>query len=442
MSPQGQNYYKNILIHISKPIIVIDKKNNITFINASALDLCNYGKNNTHFNHAHISCLAHKFGKNITDFVNNALKERKTLKSGKFIYKTNDNSDEQIIITSDPFFNETEEFSGLVLTINFIECERINIKDDFLGNDSFFGIIGKSEEMKYVFEVIKRLANIDSTVLITGETGTGKELIAQAIHKAGIRKDKPLIKVNCSALTESLFESELFGSVKGAYTGSHKDRMGRFESADGGIIFLDEIGDLNMNAQVKLLRFLQEKEFERVGDSKTIKVDTKVVTATNRDLKILVEEGKFRGDLYYRLKVFTVKVPALRDRREDLPLLIDYFLDYYCKKFNRKSIGISDEVVDFFNTYYWPGNIRELKHILEYAVIMDKKDIIEPFDLPEDLYGYFKISDESSDVGAINEREKILMALKDVKWNKSRACKSLGMSRRTLYRKLSKYDII
>ncbi len=246
-------------------------------------------------------------------------------------------------------------------------------------------LIGKSREMQIVFDQIAQVADSQSTVLINGETGTGKELVAQALHYGGSRADKPFIRVNCAALPESLIESELFGHEKGAFTGAIAARKGRFEQADGGTIFLDEIGDISPLMQVKLLRVLQEREFERVGGTKTIRVDVRVVAATHRDLFAMTRQGTFRGDLFYRINVFPIYMLALRNRRSDIPLLAEHFLTKYADSAGKSISAISPEVLEIFNNHYWPGNVRELENCMEYAVILANGPVILPEHLPASL---------------------------------------------------------
>ncbi|MCC8190575.1 MAG: sigma 54-interacting transcriptional regulator [Planctomycetes bacterium] len=246
-------------------------------------------------------------------------------------------------------------------------------------------LIGKSREMQIVFDQIAQVADSPSTVLINGETGTGKELVAQALHYNGSRADKPFVRVNCAALPESLIESELFGHEKGAFTGAVAARKGRFEQADGGTIFLDEIGDISPLMQVKLLRVLQEREFERVGGNKTIRVDVRVITATHRDLFDLTRQGKFRGDLYYRINVFPIYLLPLRKRLSDLPLLAEHFLKKYAAVAGKSITAISPEVLDLFAKHYWPGNVRELENCMEHAVILADGPVIRPEHLPASL---------------------------------------------------------
>lgn len=240
----------------------------------------------------------------------------------------------------------------------------------------FSNIVGKHPGMQQIFELIANIAETDATILIRGETGTGKELIARAIHYNSLRKEKEFLKVNCAALTETLLESELFGHEKGAFTGALKMRIGRFEQANGGTIFLDEIGDISISTQSKLLRVLQEMEFERVGGNETIRVDVRIISASNKDLEELIKEGSFREDLYYRLNVIPLNVPALRDRLEDIPILALHFVKLYGERHNKKIASIAPEALQLLMSYDWPGNIRELKNVIERAVILERGEVI------------------------------------------------------------------
>ena len=301
-------------------------------------------------------------------------------------------------------------------------------------------IIGKSEAMQSMYDLIESLSGIRSTVLITGESGTGKELAAAALHYAGSRRDKPLVKVNCSALSETVLESELFGHIRGAFTGAVHDKVGRFEKADGGTLFLDEIGDISPNIQKKLLRVLQEKEIERVGDSRPIKVDVRILAATNRDLKRLVADGSFREDLYYRIKVVEMRMPALRDRREDIPLLVDFFLKELGVELKKRIDGVSSDVMDLFMNHRWPGNVRELQHIVEHASILCRHTTITMGDLPDDFGEICPVACPPSDSLSV-DAEALLQILRETKWNKTEAARILGISRQTLYRKLRESGI-
>jgi Nif-specific regulatory protein len=299
-------------------------------------------------------------------------------------------------------------------------------------------MVGESAAMRQVYQLIGRVAPTDSTVLILGESGTGKELAARAIYQNSKRAAKPFIAVNCAALTESLLESELFGHEKGAFTGALTQRQGRLEMADGGTLFLDEIGELSASLQVKLLRVLQEREFERVGGTRSLKVDIRLLTATNRDLEELIAAGSFRQDLYYRLNVLQLEMPPLRQRPDDIPLLANYFAGKYGEKCNRRITGISAEAQKLLQAYYWPGNVRELENSIERAVVLGTTDRILPEDLPEAL---LESESRSSPAGtkyheAVTETKKqiILRAMEESKGNYTEAAKLLGVHPNYLHR--------
>jgi formate hydrogenlyase transcriptional activator len=257
-----------------------------------------------------------------------------------------------------------------------LECERVYVEDEILAGAKFEEIVGSSEPLWQALGHVARVAPTDSTVLVTGESGTGKELVARAIHKRSRRADKPFIRVNCAAIPQSLLASELFGHEKGAFTGATERRLGRFELANGGTIFLDEIGDIPIDTQVALLRVLQEREFERVGGGRTISVDVRVVAATNRDLKAAIEAGKFRLDLFYRLNVFPIRVPSLRERKDDIPLLAKYFIERHARSTGKKIKNIDRKTLELLQAYGWPGNIRELQNVIERAVILCDRETL------------------------------------------------------------------
>lgn len=306
-------------------------------------------------------------------------------------------------------------------------------------------IIGSSTAMQEVFDLIAQVSGSEATVLIRGESGTGKELIANAIHYNSKRAEKPFIKVNCAALPETIIESELFGHEKGAFTGAVTARKGRFELANGGTIFLDEIGDLSPATQVKLLRVLQEKEFERVGGNETIKSSVRVIAATNRDLEKLMQEGKFREDLYYRLNVFPVHVPPLRSRKSDIMLLADYFTEKYSRKNSKDIKRITTPAIQLLTSYHWPGNVRELENCIERAVLLSTDDVIHGNHLPPSLQSAESTGTEINNTlqQAVDELEKemILDALKSCGGNMTRAAKMLGISERIIGLRKKKYRI-
>ena len=307
------------------------------------------------------------------------------------------------------------------------------------------GIIGQSKPIQDLMETIEQVAPSKATVLITGETGSGKELVARAIHDLSPRKDRLFVPIHCAALSENLLESELFGHERGAFTGAVKQRKGRFEIADGGTLFLDEISEISASIQVKLLRVLQEKQFERVGGSETISVDIRIIAATNRSLQALVETGAFREDLYYRLKVITIDAPPLRERQEDIPLLANAFVQQYAKENSKGPIKIDKTAMERLKRHPWPGNVRELQGVIESLVLLARGDMIELKNLPHEIRG--EDDDEAPALRSIDadatladvEKQVILDALKRHDGNRTKTAEALGIGRRTLIRKLHEY---
>ena len=318
---------------------------------------------------------------------------------------------------------------GFVLSL-YVIPEIVSFKENQVE------LISKSPKFLKVMDIVKTVADTNVNVLIQGETGTGKSLVAKYIHFLSSRRDKPFIKINCAAIPENLLEAELFGYVKGAFTGAVRDKPGKVELADGGTLFLDEIAELPLHLQAKLLHFIQEKEFERIGDVKTRRADVRIIAATNRDLKKLVQEGKFREDLYYRLKVVELTLPPLRDRKEDIPILVQHFLEKFSRIHNKKIKGISPQAMKLLLSYDYPGNVRELENIIERAVVISSGKFIEAQDLPEELFEKRVKSPERNE-----ELERIKEALRVAKGNKSLAAKLLGMHRTTLWRKLKEYGL-
>ena len=318
-------------------------------------------------------------------------------------------------------------------------------KDPLPDRFDFSKIIGKSRKMREIFEILMLSAPSNATILILGESGTGKERIADAIHQNSLRSDKPFIKVNCAALSEHLLESELFGHERGAFTGATHRRLGRFELADGGTLFLDEIGDMSPSTQAKILRVLQEGEFERVGGEKTLQVDVRILVATNRDLEKDVQEGRFRRDLYFRLSVVPIHLPPLRERKEDIPLLAEHFLKLYAEKNRRLIKGFTPRAMDLMMRYEWGGNIRELENTVERAVIMSRDVFITPAELPMAIQALSREVEESNTgVQAGHsikqvERELIIKTLEETSGNRTRAAEILGITRQTLQNKLREY---
>jgi len=305
-------------------------------------------------------------------------------------------------------------------------------------------IVGQSESMKKVEELVRKVGPTDTTVLISGESGTGKELVARAIHRHSRRRDKPFVAVDCGSLVENLFESELFGHVKGSFTGATATKYGRFELANGGTLFFDEIGNISINIQTKLLRVLQEREITKVGSSQVIKVDVRIVAATNKDLQKAVKAGTFREDIFYRLSVVPISLPPLRERRDDIPLLANHFLRKYNRKRRKNIRAISDRAMKALVEYDWPGNVRELENAIERAVVLSENDVVKPSDLL--YYGLTVETPSASDTGEAKrlidvEKEHIAKALKMFNGHRGRTAEWLGIDRKTLRSKLRRYGI-
>ncbi len=358
------------------------------------------------------------------------------------------------------FFPPFEKnFQRILSYIDKILIENYNSTSK---TENFLGIVGKSNKILKVFEMIQNVAPTDSTVLITGESGTGKELVAKAIHSLSKRKDFPFIPINCGAIPRDLIESELFGYKKGAFTGANSNKIGRFEAANEGTVFLDEIGELPLDMQVKLLRVLQENEIQPIGSTNPTKINVRIIAATNKNLEKLVEEGKFREDLYYRLNVININLPPLRERKEDIDLLIDYFFNKFVKKHNKLEsiLGIAEETKFILKNYSWPGNVRELENCIERLIILKNDGIILPSDLPpkffdldesveaderEFMNNLFKLTDDGIDLKSLIdniETSMILQALEKAGGVKDKAAKLLGIKRTTLIEKMKRKNLM
>jgi len=333
-----------------------------------------------------------------------------------------------------------------------LEDENIRLKRELQKTYRYDNLIGTSNAIEKIYELIEKVADTDSTVLISGASGTGKELIARAIHYNSSRGDKPLVVINCGAIPEELLESELFGHEKGAFTGAYKTRVGRFEMANGGTIFLDEVGEMSPALQVRLLRVLQEQKFERVGGMKTIHVDVRIIAATNKNLTIAINKGRFREDLYYRLNVIPIKVPSLKQRKSDIPLLIDFFMKKFQKGKTKSITGFSPEAMDCVLEYDWPGNVRELENMIKRLIILCDNQTVIFDDLPEHIQqNSTSIQQFEEDIveealtldEAVKDYEKrlILEALEKSNWVKTKAAKILNIKRTTLVEKIKKRNL-
>jgi two-component system response regulator AtoC len=350
-------------------------------------------------------------------------------------------------VTKPVNLDELELVIERALNSRRIEAENVNLHEQLDRRFGLENLVGESPAMLQVFDVVQQVAPTRATVLISGETGTGKELVAHAIHNLSPRKSGPFVAVHAAALTTTLLESELFGHEKGAFTGAVERRIGRFEAADGGTLFLDEVSEIDPAMQVKLLRVLEERAFERVGGTKTIQVDVRLVAATNKDLKKLVSEGKFRDDLFYRLSVVTVNLPPLRERRSDVPLLVQAFIRQ-CSAENGKPVReITAEAVNTLMAYDWPGNVRELRNTIEQMVVLSRGERLTLRDVPATVRGGADLTKISvvrpGTTMTVEEAERqlIAQALKETDGNRTRAAQRIGMSRRTLHRKLKKYGL-
>lgn len=327
--------------------------------------------------------------------------------------------------------------------------ENLRLQQEIERDHGFAGIIGQSKPMQELFALLRTLAETDVTTIIEGETGTGKELIARAIHYNSRRRTKRFLAVNCGALAETLLESELFGHEKGAFTGAAAQRKGIFEIADGGTLFLDEIGETAPSTQVKLLRVLQEGEFQRVGATDTIKVDVRVVAATNQNLLALVSDGSFRQDLYYRLNVVPLKIPPLRERVQDIPLLVTHFIDKHKQKAHKQVKGVTTQASALLAAYGWPGNVRELENVVQRMILMSKAEFLDVSILPPEIHDAaaegqgtaLSLKNRARETASVAERSIILDALSQTGWNVTRTAKALGVSRATLQNKLKLYDL-
>lgn len=426
-----------IFSSVKEAIITVDKELLLLEINEAAQDICNLSRN---LIGKPMGLLLTCCDKKCIDTIQETIHKKQSIE----VYHVECNHTlrpQQVVsITTYPLLYRKNEFSGVVLTVNDETHLVERIRETGI-RQQFHTIIGKSGKMQAIYSLLENLATVQSTVLVIGESGTGKELVAEALHYKGERSQKPFVKVNCSALSDNLLESELFGHVKGAFTGAIKDRIGRFQMADGGTIFLDEIGDISTRMQLQLLRVLQERTFEQVGDSTPIRVDVRIIAATCQDLLEKVKRGTFREDLYYRLKVVEVNIPPLRDRREDIPLLVNHFLNKLNKKLQKEIMAISSDVQKIFMKYPWPGNVRELEHVMEHAFIFSQQKTITIDTLPQSLKEFIETKNIPLQEIDINDPQTILCILEKVKWNRAEAARQLGVSRSTFYRKIEELKI-
>ena len=427
---------ESIFRSVQDAIITVDTEMNVLEANNAAENICGFKiTGGQPFTNCTREC-----NQSCADILRETLKKRNTVQDYRIECGHQDGTKLVAIVNSSPLLNGSGKFMGAVLVIRDI-TRLTHLEKELKQRHHFQKIVGKSAKMQKVYSLVKILANLGTTVLITGESGTGKEMTAKALHYAGSRAGRPFVTVNCSALAENLLESELFGHVKGAFTGADRDKIGRFEAADGGTILLDEIGEISPKIQLKLLRVLQEKEFERVGESNPRKVDVRVIASTNRNLKVAINRGEFREDLFYRLNVMEIPLPPLRERYEDIPLLIEHFHRVFNKSYKKNINGVSDEVLEIFMNYAWPGNVRELEHAIERAFVLCRHETIQLEHIPAEVRDLPRLTRRLKEKRIDDDPDKILKTLEKTDWNISKAARLLGISRWTMYRRFQKYSI-
>ncbi|OGW14345.1 MAG: hypothetical protein A2035_04375 [Nitrospirae bacterium GWA2_42_11] len=430
-----------ILNNISDGVLTIDLEGRIQYVNRAMQDLLGYPEDEL------IGKRCENFVKSNICATEDCILKRSLAKKEKISNYETYVADKEgrripVNINTDLLYNDSDNLIGIVEV--FRDLSQIKeLKERLTDVYQFDNIVTKDRRMKEILAILPSVAHSKSIVLIQGESGTGKELIAKAIHNNSARKDKPFIAVNCAAIPDTLIESELFGHVKGSFTGAHQDRIGRFELANHGTIFLDEIGDMSLSTQAKLLRVIQEEKFERVGGTKTISVDVHIIAATNKNLTKAVKEGSFREDLFYRISVFPITLPPLRERKEDIQLLISYFIEKFNKEMGKSINNISPQAMKVLMNYYFPGNIRELRNIIEHAFVCSHGNTILPEHLPRELVfaeEHIEVTTEGSSLNKV-EKEWILKVLEKSGWRYQEAARRLGISRTTLWRKLKAFGL-
>jgi PAS domain S-box-containing protein len=433
----SKSFRDEILDSIGEGLLTVDKNFKINFFNRAAEKITGYNREE----------VLNQFCKHVfrCELCESKCPIGLVLESGNplYDYRSNieikDGSRKPIKLNAAILKNETNEPAGGV--ISFRDLSEIeSIRNDLSISGNFFGIVGHGKSMQDIFRLIQEIADSDATVLLQGESGTGKEMIANAIQATSKRKGNPFVKVNCAVLPETLLASELFGHIKGAFTDAAKDRLGRFELANEGTIFLDEIAEMPLLTQVQLLRVLQEGTFERVGESIPRKTDVRVIAATNLKIAEALKNGKLREDLYYRLNVIPVIIPPLRERQEDIPHLVNSFIKEYSKVYNKNIKDIDDDVLDILMKYIWPGNVRELENVIEFMVVRAKDEILKLENLPSGIKPTFK-QDKSVEEFKRENPSELIQLLEKHKWNKTKVAEELGIGRTTLWRLLKNINL-
>lgn len=430
------DHIQAVLESINEGVFTVDKNWKITYMNPAAREMTGFQMNESIGKFCQGLLHTNRCGENCP--LLQTLQEDRALRDMPVTITRLDGHTLPVLVNTAVLKDSDGDTTGGVVVFRVAGGHYLNA-DEFSTEDQFEGIYGRDRSMVELYEMIQQVAPLSITVLITGESGTGKELVANAIVAQSEQRNGPFVKVNCSVLSESLLESELFGHAKGAFTGAIADHAGRFERAHGGTIFLDEIGEASLNVQLKLLRVIQEGEYERVGDTQTRKTDARVLAATNQDFKKLIKEGRFREDLYYRLSAVRLELPPLRNRGGDILLLTQLFIEKAKLKTGYSEASLSDDAYDRLINYSWPGNVRELENAIEYSLIRARGGLVTAGHLPREIQDSTLIT-KSSDVSNLSEESRLLKALQDANWNRSRASQLLGVSRTTLWRLMKKHQ--
>ena len=446
------DYWKAVVDTIQDGVMIVSPDGTIVSVNRGFEEITGYRRDEILGNScAMLNCSACELVRKADGCHWCVMFQKGNLKKQKCLLIRKDGRPVHILKNASVLKDEVGNITGAVETITDVtelvekEAQIETYRRQLDEEERFHGMIGISPSMQKVFELVSNAAQSDAPVIVYGESGTGKELVARAIHKTGLREKHPYIKVNCAALNESLLESELFGHVKGAFTGAHRNREGRFEAADHGSIFLDEIGDLPLSTQVKLLRVLEEKVVERVGDQRPIHVDVRIISATNRDLQALIDKGRFREDFFYRINVIPIHVPPLRERTEDIALLARSFFHRIQMKSGKRIEGVSNAALDVLTSYRWPGNVRELKSAFEFAFVSCQASMIGPEHFPGHiLQGEMQSSSSelvSTQTLQETKRQSLQNALRQSRGNQSEAARLLGISRTSVWQQMKRFGM-